>query len=285
VPYDKDDPISQWSDLKHKSVYSIDGRKLGFLRKVVSDYMFVSSGFISLTKYFIPIALAESISKKGITLSITSYEARSKYSYSKMKNTLTSMGIMPKTVVKHRPLYDRFLTVRYKATRNRLAAASAFVSGTLFLISGYHANLEIYHIIGDQIAMHTPKELWTFILAPVGILAFMAQLGGIAVLMGAALFILNRVNIAKFLVIIGTGQGIFTIGLRMMSELLSGKLLLIENNYIIWLTSSAVGFGILFAVISQSISKGESESIASKALKFVLRKGKNEPNGRMDSQQ
>jgi hypothetical protein len=284
VPYNKDDPISQWSDLKHKSVYSIDGRKLGFLRKVVSDYMFVSSGFISLTKYFIPIALAESISKKGITLSITSYEARSKYSYSKMKNTLTSMGIMPKTVLKHRPLYDRFLTVRNKATRNRLAAASAFVSGTLFLISGYHANLEIYHIIGDQIAMHTPKELWTFILAPVGILAFMAQLGGIAVLIGAALFLVNRVNIGKFLVIIGTGQGIITIGVRILFDLLSGNLFVLENNYIIWLTSSAVGFGILFAVISQSISKGESESIASKALKFVLRIRKSEQDGQTNNQ-
>jgi hypothetical protein len=281
VPYNKDDPISQWSDLKHKSVYSIDGRKLGFLRKVVSDYMFVSSGFISLTKYFIPIALAESISKKGITLSITSYEARSKYSYSKMKNTLTSLGI---TVVKTRPIYDRFLTVRYKATRNRLAAASAFVSGTLFLISGYHANLEIYHIIGDQIAMHTPKELWTFILAPVGILAFMAQLGGIAVLIGAALFLVNRVNIGKFLVIIGTGQGIITIGVRILFDLLSGNLFVLENNYIIWLTSSAVGFGILFAVISQSISKGESESIASKALKFVLRIRKSEQDGQTNNQ-
>jgi hypothetical protein len=281
VPYNKDDPISQWSDLKHKSVYSIDGRKLGFLRKVVSDYMFVSSGFISLTKYFIPIALAESISKKGITLSITSYEARSKYSYSKMKNTLTSLGI---TVVKTRPIYDRFLTVRYKATRNRLAAASAFVSGTLFLISGYHANLEIYHIIGDQIAMHTPKELWTFILAPVGILAFMAQLGGIAVLIGAALFLVNRVNIGKFLVIIGTGQGIITIGVRILFDLLSGNLFVLENNYITWLTSSAVGFGILFAVISQSISKGESESIASKALKFVLRIRKSEQDGQTNNQ-
>jgi hypothetical protein len=285
VTYNEDDRFSQWADLIHKSVYSIDGRKLGFLRKVLSDYMFISSGIISLTKYFVPISLAESISKKGITLGITSYEAHSKYSYSKMKNTLTSLGIMPKSVIQHRPLYDRFLTLRYKITRNRLAAATAFVSGILFLISGYHANLDIYYIISDQIVINTPKELWTLILAPIGILAFMAQLGGIAVLMGAALFILNRVNIGKFLVIIGTGQGIFTIGLRMMSELLSGKLLLIENNYIIWLTSSAVGFGILFAVISQSISKGENESIASKALKFFLRKGKNEQNGRMDGQQ
>jgi hypothetical protein len=274
VTYNEDDPVPQTSELIRKSVYSIDGRKLGFLRKVLSDYMYISSGFISLKKYFVPLGLAESISKKGITLSITSYEARSKYSYSKMKNTLTGLGIMPKTVVRHRPLYDRVLTLRYKATRNRLAAASAFVSGILFLISGYHANLEIYYIVRDQLAMHTPQELWTFILAPIGILAFMAQLGGIAVLMGAALFVVNRVNGGKFLVMIGTGQGIFTISLRIMSELLSGNLFALENNYVTWLTSSAVGFGILFAVISQSISKGEGESIASKALKFVLRKGK-----------
>jgi hypothetical protein len=280
VTYNEDDSESQHSDLIHKSVYTKDGKKLGFIRKVLSDYMYINSGFISLKKYFVPIGLAESISKKGIALSITTYEARSKYSYSKMKNTLTGLGIIPKTAVRHRPLYDRVLALRYKDTRNRLAAASAFVSGILFLISGYHANLEIYYIIRDQIAMHTPEDLWTFILAPIGILAFMAQLGGIVVLMGAALFVVNRVNLGKFLVMIGTGQGIFTISLRIMSELLSGNMLALENNYITWLTSSAVGFGILFAVISQSISKGEGESIASRALKFVFRRGKNEQDGR-----
>jgi hypothetical protein len=171
------------------------------------------------------------------------------------------------------------LTLKYKATRNRLAAAIAFVSGILFLVSGYHANLEIYYIVRDQIAMNTPEDLWTITLAPIGILAFMAQLGGIVVLMGAALFVVNRVNLGKFLVMIGTGQGIFTVSLRIVSELLSGNLFVLENNYITWLTSSAVGLGILFAVISQSISKGEGESIASKALKFVLRRGKNEQDG------
>jgi hypothetical protein len=128
VSYNEDDPFSHWSDLIHKSVYSIDGKKLGFFRKVLSDYMFISSGFISLTKYFVPITLAESVSKKGIRLKINAYEARSKYSYSKMKNTLTSLELMPKSAVQHRPLYDRFLTLTYSATRNRLAAAAAFVS-------------------------------------------------------------------------------------------------------------------------------------------------------------
>jgi hypothetical protein len=131
--------------------------------------MFISRGFINLTKYFVPITLAESVSKKGIKLKITAYEARSKYSYSKMKNTLTSLELMPKSTVQHRSLYDRFLTLRYSATRNRMAAAAAFVSGILFLLSGYKANLEIYDLIRMQIlTIGSVRELWGLLLAPIG---------------------------------------------------------------------------------------------------------------------
>jgi hypothetical protein len=275
VSHNEDDPFSQWSDLIHKSVYSSDGKKLGFFRKILSDYMFISIGFINLTKYFVPVTLAESVSKRGIRLKITAYEARSKYSYSKMKNTLTSLELMSKSAVQHRPLYDRFLTLRHSATRNRLAAAAAFLSGILFLLSGYKANLEIYELIRMQIAtIETAKELWTFVLAPIGFLAILAQLGGIAVLMGAGLFVANRVNMGKFLVLVGTGQGLFTIALRIMTEIWSGRLLLLENNYVTWLTTSAAGSGILFAVISQSISKGKNESITSKALRFTRGRAK-----------
>jgi hypothetical protein len=276
VSYNEDDPFSHWSDLIHKSVYSIDGKKLGFFRKVLSDYMFISSGFINLTKYFVPITLAESVSKRGIRLKINAYEAKSKYSYSKMKNALTSLELMPKSAVQHRPLYDRFLTLRYSVTRNRLAAAAAFVSGILFLLSGYKANLEIYDLIRMQIiTIESAREFWGLILAPVGLLALLAQLGGITVLMGAALFVANRVNIGKFLVIIGTGQGLFTIALRIMTEIWSGRLSL-EHNYITWLTTSAAGSGILFAIISQSISKGKNESFTSKAFRFVRSKARDD---------
>ena len=137
-----------------------------------------------------------------------------------MKNTLTSLELMSKSSVQHRPLYDRFLTLRHGATRNRLAAAAAFVSGILFLLSGYKANLEIYDLIRMQITtIESIRDFWGIILAPVGLLALIAQLGGIAVLMGAVLFVANRVNIGKFLVIIGTGQGLFIIALRIMRDM------------------------------------------------------------------
>src|SRR5437762_2878567 len=142
----EDDPFSDWSELVHQPVYSIDGKKLGFLRKTISEYIIVGQGLINLTKYFIPKSLAESTSKK-------------------------------------------------------------------------------------EIVIYTARDLLTYALIPVGMLAILSQLGGVTVLMGAGLFAINRVNLGKFLVMIGTGQGLFTIGLRILSELWSGRLSL-ENNYI-----------------------------------------------------
>jgi hypothetical protein len=49
---------------------SADGKKIGFLRKVISDYMIVKKGLITLRKYFIITTLAESVSKKGIRLKL-----------------------------------------------------------------------------------------------------------------------------------------------------------------------------------------------------------------------
>ena len=116
--------------------------------------------------------------------------------------------------------------------------------------------------------VNTNPNLLVLILFPIGILAILSQLGGITVIMGAGLFVANRVNIGKFLVIIGTGQGLFTIALRIGSEIWSGNSFL-ANNYIIWLTTSATGLGVLFAIISQSVSKGQGTSIYSKVFRFI----------------
>ena len=95
MTYTEDDynPFSDWSRLINKSVYSLDGRRLGLLRKISSDYMIVSGGLINLSRYFIPKSIAESVSKRGIRLRITTYEARTQYSYARMKNFISSLGI------------------------------------------------------------------------------------------------------------------------------------------------------------------------------------------------
>lgn len=267
------DPFADWNRLLNKSVYSIDGKKIGFLRKVVADYMVVKKGFISLTKYFLPTHLAESVGKKGIRVRVTSLEAKAKYSSINMRNFVNNIESLHQEEIENRTIVDRLQVIRYGATRNRLAAGIAFVSGILFLISGYKANLAVYDLIGNQIRLHTAQEVWTYAIVPIGFLAFLSQLGGFTVLMGAGLFAANRVNWGKFLVILGTGQGLFTILLYFISRLLSsGGWNDLDNNYVTWLVTSATGLGILFSIISQSVSKGKSQSISLKVLGFLLQK-------------
>lgn len=267
------DPFSDWSKLIHRPVYSIDGKKIGFVRKLVADYMLVKKGLVNLNKYFIPKSLAESLDKKKrIRLKVDANEVRTKYSYAKMKDLLSALENIPEQDVKSNPLYDRLQTFRHGVTRNRSAAAIAFVSGILFLSSGYKANLEIYNLITNQIiAVDGLRDLWQYLIAPIGVLALLAQLGGITVLFGAGFFAANRVNIGKFLVIVGTGQGLLTIAIRILTEIWTGQIWGVDN-YVTWLTSSATGLGILFAVLSQSVSKGKGQSITSKAVRFALRR-------------
>jgi len=263
-----DDPFSDWIALINRPVYSSDKKKLGFLRKVIGEHLVVKRGFVSLSNYLIPKTIAESVDKNGIRLRITAYEARTKFTYAKMKH-LAVLGRVPRSAVNERSVRDRLQTLRYGTTRNRLAAGVAFVSGILFLLSGYRANIEIFTLIREQLVVHTAREVWSLAIIPVGFLALLSQLGGFTVLMGAALFAANRVNIGKVLVILGTGQGLITIALRLGQELWSGRLDL-DNNYVIWLTSSAAGLGLLFAVIAQSISKGKGESLTRKLARRWL---------------
>ena len=264
-------PFADWTRLLNKSVYSIDGKKIGFLRKVVADYMLVKKGFVSLTKYFIPTSLAESVSKKGVRIRVTSVEAKMKYSSINMKNFVNNFESLHQEEIKDRTIVDRLQVIRYGTTRNRLAAGIAFISGVLFLIAGYKANLAIYDLIVEQVRLHTGQEIWQYAVAPLGFLAFLSQLGGFAVLMGAASFAANRVNWGKFLVMLGTGQGLISILLHIILRLLSSDgWNNLDNNYILWLGTSLTGLGTLFAIASQSVSKGKGEGINLRVLRFIL---------------
>jgi len=61
------------SGLLHKSVYSSDGKKLGFIKQVFLDNIIIESEFTWLRKYLVPKSTIASISEKSIELKITAY--------------------------------------------------------------------------------------------------------------------------------------------------------------------------------------------------------------------
>jgi hypothetical protein len=273
---DDDASFSDESDLLHKSVYSTDEKKLGFVKKVFPDNIIIESEFTRLRKYVVSKSTILSISKNNIKLKITAYEVRNRYSYPKMKNILIPLKTVTKTSTTaatklKRIFHDIDESIRYSRwQRNQLAAVIAFISGIIFLISGYKVDVTFYHLIENEILINLPSNLSSLIIASIGILVIISQLGGITVLIGAGLFAANRVNLGKLCIGIGTGQGLFTIALRIISDLSSGRIDLV-NNYVIWLMSSAAGLAIVFSVIARSISKGDSESIFIRIIKFISR--------------
>ena len=156
-------------------------------------------------------------------------------------------------------------------SRNRLAAVITSISGIVFLISGYKADITFYYLIEKEILINTPSDFGSPIIFSIGILVIISQLGGITVLVGAGLFAANRVNLGKIFVGIGTGQGLFTIALRIIYDIWSERIDL-ANNYVLWLTSSATGLAISLSVIAMSISKGDNENIFIRMIKFIIRK-------------
>jgi hypothetical protein len=67
------------SGILHKSVYSSDGKKLGFVKKVFADTIVIQSEFTWLRKYAVPRSTILSISKKDIELKITAYEVHQRF--------------------------------------------------------------------------------------------------------------------------------------------------------------------------------------------------------------
>jgi hypothetical protein len=141
--------------------------------------------------------------------------------------------------------------------RNKIAAALALVSAVLFIASGYRGNVGIYRAIESGIQHYTTKEVWQVAIIPLDIVAIIAQLGGFAVLAGAFLLLKNHITTGKFLVIVGTGQGVITIVATLILELISEGEggIAYAGNYIFWLATSATGLGILFSIIATNVAK------------------------------
>lgn len=140
------------------------------------------------------------------------------------------------------------------SNRNRAAGGLALASAILFIISGYSVNFGIYRAVEAGLQENTAREVWEVAIIPINILAIVAQLGGIAVLAGAFLFLSNHITSGKILVLIGTGQGIITIAIALVIELVEGGIVE-ANNYVLWLATSATGIGIVFSIIARSIAK------------------------------
>ena len=115
------------SGILHKSVYSSDGKKVGFVKKVFADTIIIQSEFTWLRKYLVPKSTIASISKRSIELKITAYEIRYRYSHTKLKNTIIPLEIVKRTYTTattkpKRIFHDIYESIRYSSLQRYLSS-------------------------------------------------------------------------------------------------------------------------------------------------------------------
>lgn len=135
-------------------------------------------------------------------------------------------------------------------TRNRTAGIVAIIGGLLILIGGGAGMArflsELSEIVQDL--MGGKNETIEMIF---WILIFIAALGGIAVIIGGALFYYNHVISGKILVALGAGIGIIGLILGIITATIKGD----ELQFFSWLATSFMGVGIVLSLIARMLAK------------------------------
>ncbi len=135
-------------------------------------------------------------------------------------------------------------------TRNRISGALAIFGGLLIFLGGGTGMagflIEVKNIVENL--MGGPNETVETIF---WILIFIATLGGISVIIGGISIYKNVVVAGKILIMLGTGVGIIGLILALIMAIYRGE----STEFISWLTTSLLGIGIIFSIISTSIAK------------------------------
>jgi hypothetical protein len=135
----------------------------------------------------------------------------------------------------------------------RIAAIFAYVGGTLLLVAGATGSTGIIGTILDYLIQNlggATADLLSLILQA---LNFIADLGGISVIIGASFIINQRPKIGKIIIRIGAGMGLIGFLIILASAFLHGWINAI--NFITTISQSLGWIGTILSITATILAK------------------------------
>ncbi len=136
-------------------------------------------------------------------------------------------------------------------TRRLVTFVIAVVAGVMLLASGTHGPIGTYQAVEDLLPQFVQNQQILQIVNTVALILITVSLaGGLAVMAGGILILMNRVGTGKFLISLGTGVGIPWLILLAITLVTTKQVASVLAEY------SAVGwFGIILAFAARIIAK------------------------------
>ena len=134
-----------------------------------------------------------------------------------------------------------------------IAAMFAYVGGALLLIAGAAGSTGIIGTILDYLIQNLGGVTANLLSLILQVPTFIADLGGISVIIGASFIINQRPRIGKFIIRIGAGMGLIGFLIILTSAFLHGWINAI--NFITTISQSLGWIGIILSIIAIVLTK------------------------------
>ena len=136
---------------------------------------------------------------------------------------------------------------------SKVAALLAYVGGTLLLLAGATGSVGIIGTVIAYIIDHLGGATADFLSIVLQLLHFVADLGGVSVIIGGSLILNERKRIGKFIIGLGAGMGLIGFILVLASALLHGWTGAID--FLLTMSQSVGWIGIIFAIAAILLAK------------------------------
>lgn len=136
---------------------------------------------------------------------------------------------------------------------SKVAALLAYVGGTLLLVAGATGSVGIVGTVIKYLVANLGGATADFLSMVLQVLHFVADLGGVAVIIGGSLILTDRKRIGGLIVGLGAGMGLIGFVLILASAFLHGWTNAID--FLLMITQSVGWIGVIFALAATLLSK------------------------------
>ena len=136
---------------------------------------------------------------------------------------------------------------------SKLVALLAYVGGVLLLVAGATGSAGIVGTVIEYLIAHLGGATADFLSIVLQVLNFVADLGGVAVIIGGSFILTERKQIGRFIIGLGAGMGLIGFLLILASAFLHGWVNAIA--FLLTITQSVGWIGVIFAIAAILIAK------------------------------
>lgn len=137
--------------------------------------------------------------------------------------------------------------------RNLLAGTLAIFSGLLLISTSWVGGPGLLGKVLELASRFFGRELGMAIQLVLSVLVFLGGLGGVAVIIGGLLFLMERITSGGFFIWIGSGVTIFGLLVTLVLSLLGGWIRTME--FVVSIVHSAGWTGAILSLIARGLAK------------------------------